>query len=399
MSAQEYRQRVAELCDAELRQMIYEEIEDYLPEAIEAARAELDLRNRDIFELGDGDTVTLKEVIDRLDFDECIAELKRLNKKAETTFYNELLVRHLQTAPAQDGGVLINFVKSKTGAIEVFSSSMDGGDRLNIENFHYNEWLAAHIKKAYLLTNGREFVVALCLLKMTNKDFRAGKLNKGTNVCQNCGNVCDPSVQFCGNCSYQQLQDNHVSQQSGYYQQPLRLLVMQFCPNCGTKLMDDYGFCPNCGTRVQDAYLEGPVEMPQNLTGGPTQATGGLKVWLWLMIVGGLIGVIASIAYGIYFLKIAETFRDQSALLSNLGSQYSRIATMLFVSVPINIVCIFGEFRLLKGYKHGFYIICICVVISFIITILAGSVLAAFVGLTSPVIVWLFAREQWKYFQ
>ncbi|OLN31748.1 hypothetical protein [Desulfosporosinus metallidurans] len=44
MSVKEYRQRAAELCDAELRQMIYEEVEDYLPEAIEAARAELDLR-------------------------------------------------------------------------------------------------------------------------------------------------------------------------------------------------------------------------------------------------------------------------------------------------------------------------------------------------------------------
>ncbi|WP_083642503.1 zinc-ribbon domain-containing protein [Desulfosporosinus metallidurans] len=172
-----------------------------------------------------------------------------------------------------------------------------------------------------------------------------------------------------------------------------------FCPNCGTKLAEDHGFCQNCGTRVQDAYLEGPGEMPQNLTGGPAQATGGLKVWLWLMIVGGLIGVIASIVYGIYYLKMAETFRVQSALQSNLGSQYSRIATKLFVYVPINIVNILGAFRLLKGYKHGFYIVCICAGVAFFINIFSGSWLASFFGLASPVIVWLLVRKQWECFQ
>lgn len=94
-----------------------------------------------------------------------------------------------------------------------------------------------------------------------------------------------------------------------------------------TKIAYDQGFCQNCGTRVQDAYLEGSGEMLQNLMGGPAQATGGLKVWLWIMIVSGIIGVIAIIIFWVYYLQLVATFRDlegQSALISNLESQHSR---------------------------------------------------------------------------
>ena len=169
MSVEGYRQRAAAMCDAALRHMIYEEFDQYQPEAMDAAQAELKLRNRDIFELGGGDTVTLRELIDRLDFDECIAVLKELDKKADGAFYNELLVRLSQTEPGQDSGVLIHYVKSKAvgGGIEVFGTGTTGNARFNIELFHYNEWLAAHIKKEYILVNGRELAVALCLIKMT----------------------------------------------------------------------------------------------------------------------------------------------------------------------------------------------------------------------------------------
>jgi hypothetical protein len=184
----------------------------------------------------------------------------------------------------------------------------------------------------------------------------------------------------------------------------MRGSVFMFCSNCGTKLEEGHEYCSNCGTRAEDVDLESPGKIPrtQNLTTGKVEATGGLKVWLIFLIVSGIIGIIYCIIEANYFNQLAASYGDlgdQYSLISSIGSQYSKLSNMLLVSVPIGIINVIGAFRLLKGYKNGFYIICICCLISFIATLTLGTGLVAVLGFGGPVITWLLAREQWKDFQ
>lgn len=248
MSVEEYRQRITMLSDSALRRMVYEEFQDYEPEAIEVARTELALRNRYISQLGDGDTVTLNELIYKLDIDECMNELKKLNKKADIDFYYEFLANHSQMPQGQDTEVLINFIKSKTGAFEIFGSDMKGVEKVDLEDFHYTQWFTTHIKKSFIFINGKELVVALCLLKMTLETSDKEIHNNGKdiiNTCPNCGATCEPNVKFCGKCGYQQSWEQTKANPI------IKPNINQiFCLNCGTKLLEGQKFCTKCGTKL-----------------------------------------------------------------------------------------------------------------------------------------------------
>lgn len=171
-----------------------------------------------------------------------------------------------------------------------------------------------------------------------------------------------------------------------------------FCSQCGAKNADSNQFCGECGAPVTAANGEQPAQnpypnnsyaVPQYQTANShAKATGGLQVWLWIMIVSEILVGIYSIIYGFNF-----------ARLISYNKLYTKYAILMFVLVPIIAVIIFGAVRLLNGYKHGFYILCACVAVTFILNLIINNWMQAFAGLISPAIVWLLAKDQWKYFR
>jgi uncharacterized membrane protein YvbJ len=51
-----------------------------------------------------------------------------------------------------------------------------------------------------------------------------------------------------------------------------------FCPNCGTKVMEEQEFCPECGTHILNHNVEDSEGMTENTTGELINGTGVLKI-------------------------------------------------------------------------------------------------------------------------
>lgn len=71
---------------------------------------------------------------------------------------------------------------------------------------------------------------------------------------------------------------------------------MAFCQNCGTKLEHGEAYCPNCGNKVSDQGRVSPSQRVQPAytasATGELRAAGGLKVWLWILIVCGIVTIV-----------------------------------------------------------------------------------------------------------
>lgn len=155
-----------------------------------------------------------------------------------------------------------------------------------------------------------------------------------------------------------------------------------FCANCETKLEDGDAFCPECGTRAQDTG--NPAEPVWNLQGAPAKAVGGLRIWLWLSVAVCILVLISDVV-----------------ILARLGGYLDGLyISVLLASMGLTVAQIVGVLRLLKGHRHGFYVICVCAGLVFLlnVSVLNASLPTALLGLASPVIVWLFARKQWQNF-
>lgn len=103
----------------------------------------------------------------------------------------------------------------------------------------------------------------------------------------------------------------------------------------------------------------------------------GLKVWLWFIFV---VNIISTITVGLAAL----------------------IVPMLWASVAAEILLIVGICLLLFGKKKvGFYLICGCAVISFVINLIAGTnLVSAIFGLVAcPLITFLLMKSDWENFQ
>lgn len=138
-----------------------------------------------------------------------------------------------------------------------------------------------------------------------------------------------------------------------------------YCFKCKAKLVEGNKLCPNCGTRIPDNYHP--------------KAGGILRSWLWVMLFGGLYVEIKNIEFAIEY--------PQATL-------YAIIASIVEIGI------LFGIFRLYNGYKQGFYIICVCAAINILYSlILSGFSLMLLLIPLGPVILWFFAKEQWKYFR
>lgn len=180
---------------------------------------------------------------------------------------------------------------------------------------------------------------------------------------------------------------------------------MAFCQNCGTKLEHGDAFCPNCGNKVSDQGHGSPSQRVQPAytasAAGELRATGGLKVWLWILIVCGIIGIIYNF-YQIYEMSTLYGFeRGRTSVIISILE--------LSASVIISIAELYGEYLMLRARRKGFYIICTCICIGFILTLAVSISLAETVTLTvitslilslvSIGILWLFARKQWPNFR
>jgi hypothetical protein len=122
---------------------------------------------------------------------------------------------------------------------------------------------------------------------------------------------------------------------------------------------------------------------------GAVRATGGLMVWLWIVIVAGGL----SVAMTLYTLYQFSGFSFDDAFIVNY---------ILIVFAVLNLI---GAGMLLNGLKSGFALI---IVANF------GALLCAFYqaasegmnpliaivsAILSPLIIWLFARKQWPSFK
>lgn len=234
-------------------------------------------------------------------------------------------------------------------------------------------------------------------------------------ACPKCGTVLKPDELFCPECGWKLPVREPAEQQS---------MEMNFCPECGAKLKAGQSFCASCGARVLPDDAE--TEMRVSSTAyrplrGPAKATGGLRVWLWISI----IACIVSVVYYVVGTNLTIGTLNAIGIESGVDGIYK--ATMC-CGLVLAAAVIYGDYRLLNGYKNGFYIICICTIISLIVflvlninafRILNKSMQA--IGIYSPSydgtsmissfiielvaaagsigILWLFLRKQWANFR
>jgi hypothetical protein len=173
-----------------------------------------------------------------------------------------------------------------------------------------------------------------------------------------------------------------------------------YCPNCGSKVEETDRYCEQCGA---------PLQTPQTVTpntdsntyqrnsystsyssynngssyGNDVKATGGLKGWLWFIIIANILGALYTI--GVLF-----------AYLGYISTEY---IILFVISILLTGGVIYAATRLLSGYKYGFYMICGCAGVALMIDLLAGLYSSAVGSLLGPVILWLFLRKQWPYFK
>lgn len=103
----------------------------------------------------------------------------------------------------------------------------------------------------------------------------------------------------------------------------------------------------------------------------------GLKVWLWFL----------------FIVNIISAFVVATAAL---------FAPLLWVNVITEIILVVGVCLLLFGKKKvGFYLMCACAVISFVVNLISGTNIAsAIVGLIlCPSITYLLLKDGWEKFQ
>lgn len=190
-----------------------------------------------------------------------------------------------------------------------------------------------------------------------------------------------------------------------------------FCPVCGKNLSYDKGFCMECGSELpheqgiplekradplhsasDEGFCSEPSvvsnsiegmdssELNQNVVAAPhAEASGGLKVWLWIVFGFNALGIIS--AMGNVFML--------SKYIGGVGS-----GNVVF-SILLSLAVMLASYRLLKGYKDGFYLICLCAIISMVLSIVSGlaPVAAIILRLIVPVITWILAREQMEFFE
>ena len=170
-----------------------------------------------------------------------------------------------------------------------------------------------------------------------------------------------------------------------------------YCSQCGAPLQETDKFCMNCGALANTPLSESGYNSPAYSTPDsavptyvqntvPTayqKATGGLKVWLWIIIaINGL--------YAIYSLY---------TLIRSFSYDYPLYTMILVVSLLLIVAVIFAATRLMNGYKYGFYIFCCCAGLSMILNMLLGAYTTGIGNIFAPLILWLFARSQWQYFR
>ena len=138
-----------------------------------------------------------------------------------------------------------------------------------------------------------------------------------------------------------------------------------FCSKCGSYIDDGQNFCPHCGASMKNG------SNPDG-TGsyGQTEATGGLKVWLWFII----------IVNGISLIYALINFSVISA-----------------AALALNIL---GAYSMLKLHKGGFYILCLSSLIALIYNLSLGVGMGyALLGICGPLILWLLIWKQWGNFR
>lgn len=190
-----------------------------------------------------------------------------------------------------------------------------------------------------------------------------------------------------------------------------------FCPACGKNLSYNKGFCMKCGTELpydQGMPMEKSVpaihfasdegfcsessavsassertdisDLNQNAVAvSHVEASGGLKVWLWIVFGFNALGIIS--AMGNVFV---------------LSKYIGRVSSGNVVfSIVLSLAIMFASYRMLKGYKDGFYLMCLCAVLSMVLSIISGlaPVTAIILSLIVPVITWILSREQMEFFE
>lgn len=163
-----------------------------------------------------------------------------------------------------------------------------------------------------------------------------------------------------------------------------------FCEKCGKELKESQKFCAACGTQVERANVEKTEQMLQtnSETQNPRQAGNGLKVWLIVTIVLSVIACFFGIKAMFYYADLGEI----------LGQAATNLSLLMLLSVVVNIVYIVGMVQLLKGYKLGFYIMCACWVLAFVIAIVHKQWINMIVCWVSPCVTWYLAKSKWESF-
>lgn len=108
----------------------------------------------------------------------------------------------------------------------------------------------------------------------------------------------------------------------------------------------------------------------------------GLTIWLWLMVIGNVIGV----------------FGNLGAVFAGVYTGFS-IGTLIILGLLgiVNLVLISWLF---KWQMKGFQGIVITAVIAIIVNLAVGAGVGAVIfGVLGPVILYLFMKPQWKMFK
>ena len=159
-----------------LREIVYQESDQYEPLTVETAKAELKARYASLLSTEDGGQLLFHHLLQAVTFDDVRPYLTQFTSNKNAAAMATVFARLQNLEPDEHRAVALERVdrrRMKTGHPAPFAIGRDmgTGERVDLPFLTWQEWLSVRIPPVLILHKGPEWLIALSLSLMTENGF------------------------------------------------------------------------------------------------------------------------------------------------------------------------------------------------------------------------------------